>query len=1064
MSDVGELEKALATAKDSRDNMAGTRKTQKFTFEDDEPIPPVEVVDPGFERGRAGVAGMIVPIGNLADSDIIHKKSSKPAIKEPNTKWSGKGEKLTTDAAIQFMIKERAMMDLETAQLRRDNEMLRRSLEQKMQLQDRSPQVIHMAVPSKVGLSEVSDKGSSDSDLREQLANLKAENERLKLQHIAQGSSDSGSPIPAPPSSLALAQAAGAALSPPPVSMSQAAIKRDPLKKPIAHAQEEAKVICSILWDGGYLWKIPYNGKGAAERRIVALKRATVYPSPTSRAVRIDRGGSLSPPENYIAFPPTLMWYNSEKPGQVKNARELILYDGTCLMEGHNTNVFFKLANSDRPIPKPELCFSMMTTTRSLDLAAETLEQAVLWKDALHALLVEFSPNRAWAALNLRRNKPFWDHAALEDVPVPQSISNNAGPTRSRIDSVRNDKAETRQISAEEASPPRSNKPMKKEAIKQKLFATVRSKDWRTLEQMFKAGVPANLQDDKAQGDTALLIACRIGDADCARVCLQYGAKNDPHPDFGDTALHLATEHGHFDVAAIILRAAAQSDADHMIVNLTNEEKKAPLHIAAARGDTALIELLLEHGASVETKDDLDQTAIHVCAGAGHRDCLGVLLDQGGDHLLEVPDLGGNTALHHAAQGGHWHCTKVLLENAADVMVRNTRGQTAYKLSVEYGHQQIAKLLLEYTKDHKEMSSRSLSSSSTYGSASARSPLRHSIDNSALPTGMRTPNALRLSLDDNIQSYGMEIASSADVTLDVLHGSHVSATGLTPNAALPRPHTQGSPGMAARKQMAGYAPGQAPYSPMLGSPAPGASAYTMDASGRARASSDGVFGSPLAAPYDARSNHAQFQTYAQPMYDNSGYSPQPAHANHYYGPSGEATYGYMPGSARTYQAPHVDAFAYSPASARERPTPAMFDGQSAQAYYGAAQGHGHVPLQHGGISPVPSRQSMHPQSQTVDPAYGAQQRSNPWHGQIQSYDGHDNIQHSQAASDHHAAGFLNSYPAYDQIQNSHESSLSGCSYSYANNGRTRTLSQPASYSSSVAPQVTKGPTFYSVDP
>jgi len=42
----------------------------------------------------------------------------------------------------------------------------------------------------------------------------------------------------------------------------------------------------------------------------------------------------------------------------------------------------------------------------------------LLAKDALHALLVEFSPNRAWAPVNLRRNKPFSDQRALEDIPL----------------------------------------------------------------------------------------------------------------------------------------------------------------------------------------------------------------------------------------------------------------------------------------------------------------------------------------------------------------------------------------------------------------------------------------------------------------------------------------------------------------------------------------------------------------------------------------------------------------------------------------------------------------------
>ena len=145
---------------------------------------------------------------------------------------------------------------------------------------------------------------------------------------------------------------------------------------PFGKGVEGQITISSLIWDGGYLWKIPYNGKGSPEKRIVSIKRSSVHPSPGSRAVCIDRNGTLSKPDNFIAYPPTLTWYNSDKPGQVKNARELILYEGTCLMEGHNTNAFYKLASKDKPLPRPELCFSMMTTTRSLDMAAESVKDA----------------------------------------------------------------------------------------------------------------------------------------------------------------------------------------------------------------------------------------------------------------------------------------------------------------------------------------------------------------------------------------------------------------------------------------------------------------------------------------------------------------------------------------------------------------------------------------------------------------------------------------------------------------------------------------------------------------
>jgi len=1116
---------------DTNGKPVAERRTQKFVYDDEEP-PAAQVADIGYTKGRADVSSIIVPLGNIADADAIHKRSSKPAMKDPKSKWSGKGEQLSTEAAIQFMIKERAMMDLETAQLRRDNEKLRRSLEQKMAQNDRSSHVIPVSVSVKAGLSPKSNNEDSypsttdsDSALREQLALLKADNERLKLQHLTQGKDGRSSPIPAPPSSMALAQAAGAALSPPP----PVAARRD---SRTAASKEEVFVISSILWDGGYLWKIPYNGKGAPERRIIALKRATVYPSPGSRAVRVDRGGSLSPPENYISFPPTLMWYNSDKPGQIKNARELILYEGTCLMEGHNTNAFYKLATSDRPVPKPELCFSMMTSTRSLDLAAETTDSAMLWKDAMHALLVEFSPNKAWAAVNLRRNKPFWDQKVLEDIPSPTSAGNRLplpkAPQSSQSQSdgaskraAREKKKDKEEEVSGSASP--RGKPMKKELIKKQLFAASRAKDHKVLEQLFQAGVPANLQDETAENDTPLMIACRLNDADSARVCLQYGAKNDPHPDFGDTALHLATDFGNYDVAAIILSAAAQSEADHMIANLTNEEKKTPLHVAAFRGYLELIELLLHHGATIETKDELDQTALHVCSAAGHRECLAALLDQGGDHLLEYPDLGGNTALHHAAQGGHWHCIKLLLETAADCMVRNARGQTAYKLSVDQGHQQIAKLLLEYTKDYQNASNKGYKrAAADVVSASSRSPLRNSIDNSMLVVSNRTPNAskpsnsLRLSVDELAFNYGVEPEETAEVSLNVnahlppspkhTYGTPMGKLAMgssspygTPSAAtLPRPHSGGSsPAIQAGKRLqpqptqgqGAYVTGQyspvttqgqgayvtGQYSPVtLGGSVAGAGGYALPVGGRSRAASDGMYGSPAQHGYDPAYDYDPSQQPQQDQYvavynaagGEHGYNQ---HQQHSYDAPG-TSYGYFPGSARVSHAPHVDAYANSPHSARERPTPSMLDGMN--VHYGYDQSHEQlnqhqeVPQMHSGMSPIQSWNGPHgqhmqhaagyaPQLHNQQPAYEQYNQAGQYAQVGQYYD--------QATHDTGSYGTSYAYDANDAYAapTMHIGTQHHAHHVHAPPALQRAYSEPQNHAP--AP-VAKGPKFYSVDP
>ncbi len=90
---------------------------------------------------------------------------------------------------------------------------------------------------------------------------------------------------------------------------------------------------------------------------------------------------------------------------------------------------------------------------------------------------------------------------------------------------------------------------------------------------------------------------------------------------------------------------------------------------------------------------------------------MAILLDFGGDDLLEVPDILGNTALHLAALQGHMSCVRyvvptiiyefisivtdlllfflffsclfllrLLCETAADVSARNNLGQAPYSL------------------------------------------------------------------------------------------------------------------------------------------------------------------------------------------------------------------------------------------------------------------------------------------------------------------------------------------------------------------------------------------------
>jgi len=208
---------------------------------------------------------------------------------------------------------------------------------------------------------------------------------------------------------------------------------------------------------------------------------------------------------------------------------------------------------------------------------------------------------------------------------------------------------------------------------------------------------------DPLTTDSPLMMACRKGFAEIVKLFLSYGAKNDPHPDYGQTALHAAVCEKHFNVVSVLLEIAALSNAQTIICNLADPEGQTPLHIAAILGHTDIVEILLLHGAEIGSVDCHGHNPLHLCAGSGNISCLGCLLDHDGDLLLENPDNLGNTALHHASFYGHLECVRLLLETAADVLARNKQGHTPYSLASSRGHSEVCDLLLEYREHYNSV-------------------------------------------------------------------------------------------------------------------------------------------------------------------------------------------------------------------------------------------------------------------------------------------------------------------------------------------------------------------------
>ena len=146
-------------------------------------------------------------------------------------------------------------------------------------------------------------------------------------------------------------------------------------------------------------------------------------------------------------------------------------------------------------------------------------------------------------------------------------------------------------------------------------------------------------------GATLLHTAARQGRLRMVDFLLARGIPIGARNKAGFTALHKAADGGHAEVVGELLRQGAQPDS-------IGRADATPLHLAAngcfadEERYVEVIEILLEHGATVNARSDNGRTPLHRAAVWGRRKILKTLLNAGADRA--VRDDGGKTALNIA--------------------------------------------------------------------------------------------------------------------------------------------------------------------------------------------------------------------------------------------------------------------------------------------------------------------------------------------------------------------------------------------------------------------------------
>lgn len=247
-------------------------------------------------------------------------------------------------------------------------------------------------------------------------------------------------------------------------------------------------------------------------------------------------------------------------------------------------------------------------------------------------------------------------------------------------------------------------------------------------------------------GDTALIVAARLGHEAAVDYLLDNGADPALANPHGDTPLGVAAEQGHARIVSLILAKGVDPDEGRrsvpsfssMAVKIhRDQDRNTPLIKAAQGGHKEAVRVLLEAKSDPNIRGFAGKTALYWAVERGHGDVVGLLLDhradpnvksdagltplieaakngrldivkpllahsaevdarEGDDILpgtLDTSDAAAMTALMFAAVGGHGDVVRALLDAGADVTIRNNNGQTALEEAQKSGHNDIVSLL-----------------------------------------------------------------------------------------------------------------------------------------------------------------------------------------------------------------------------------------------------------------------------------------------------------------------------------------------------------------------------------
>ena len=193
-------------------------------------------------------------------------------------------------------------------------------------------------------------------------------------------------------------------------------------------------------------------------------------------------------------------------------------------------------------------------------------------------------------------------------------------------------------------------------------------------------------------GHSPATIAVDWGSVECVEAFIAAGWDLNSEGVAGRTLLHSGASN-----SVEMLRYLLQYKKMKLAVNVQDSRGATPLHLASSAES---LQLLLDNGANIESKDIMGNTPAHYAARLGNLSSLVVLIDAGFD--IKTRGYCGCTVLHTAAYRNRTAVVKYLLDEvggAALINVTDSTGCTPLALAAKPGQELLIKLLIERGAD-----------------------------------------------------------------------------------------------------------------------------------------------------------------------------------------------------------------------------------------------------------------------------------------------------------------------------------------------------------------------------